>query len=472
LILSGQSTLVRLVLPLVLAAMSCGVGHAARADKIDDYVRTVMQKQHIPGISVAIVQDGKVERAKGYGMANVELSVPASENTAYQLASVTKQFTATAILMLVEEGKLSLDDPVTKILPDLPTAWEKVTLRHLLSHTSGIKNYTSTKDFDKTMRKDFTQREILDLVAKEPLEFAPGEKWNYSNTGFFLLGMVIEKVTGKSYGAFLEERIFQPLGMMHTRVNDLNVILPNRAHGYSWNGKELRNGEYVSPTQPFAAGALISTVSDMVKWDAALRTEKLVKKSTLDQMWTPAPLAKGQTANYGFGWQVERVNGHRLISHGGGIPGFSTQISRFVDDKLTVIVLTNSDSGNAGGLARGIAGRVLPALAKQAEAPIPDPEPQTTGRLKDMLQKAMKGDPDLELFTPEFQKVRTAHIEEEKERLADFGALKTFQLMERKPTDEGVQLRYRATFANQTLQLFFLINKAGKIAGVGMQPED
>jgi D-alanyl-D-alanine carboxypeptidase len=450
----------------------CFTIETAQADSVDEYVLGQMQKHHIPGVSIAIAKDGKVVRARGYGLANVELSVLATKNTVYQLASMTKQFTATAIMMLIEEGKLSLDDLITQRLPDLPTAWDKVTVRHLLSHTSGIKSYTSTRDFDKTMRKDFGQRELLDLVVKEPLEFAPGEKWNYDNTGYFLLGMLIEKVTGKKYSEFLEERIFQPLGMTHTRVNDLQAIIPNRAQGYSWDGAALRNGEYVSPTQPFAAGALVSTVNDLVKWDAALYTEKLLKKSTLEQMWAPTSLSQGGTAAYGFGWQVETVNRHRMIAHGGGIPGFATYIARFVDDKLTVIVLTNGDSGDSGALAQGIAGRVLPILAKKTEAPIADTDPQATERLKRMILDAMKGEADLDLFTEEMKQARAAHIKEEQERLAQFGALKALQLLERKATEQGATLRYRAIFTQERLTITFHLDKAGKIAGVGFQPED
>src|SRR5262249_11985135 len=157
----------------------------------------------------------------------------------------------------------------------------------------------------------------------------PGEKWSYCNTGYFLLGLVIEKVAGKEYGAFLDERIFKPLGMTQTRVNDLRAIVPDRAQGYEWDGKGLRNGEYVSPTQPYAAGMLVSSVSDLIKWDAALAEGRLLKPSTLEQMWTPARLNKGEETRYGFGWQVDKVNGHRLAAHGGGIPGFATELSRF-----------------------------------------------------------------------------------------------------------------------------------------------
>ena len=438
----------------------------------DDYIEGRMHKRHIPGVSVAIVQDGKVVLAKGYGVANVELSVPATENTVYQLASVTKTFTATAIMMLALEGKLGLDDRITSRLPDLPAAWGEVTVRHLLNHTSGIKSYTSVRDFHKTSRKDYTQREILELVAKEPPDFAPGEKWRYNNTGYFLLGMLIEKVTGKKYGEVLDERIFKPLGMTQTRVNDLHAVIPNRAQGYTWGGKELRNGEYVSPSQPFSAGMLVSTVNDLVKWDAALRSETLLKKSILEQMCTPTKLSKGGDAEYGFGWSIGKVNGHRLIGHGGGIPGFSTQLSRYVDDNLTVILLTNSDSGNAGALARGIAGRLVPALAEEAAKPIADTDPQTTERLKGVILAAMKGEADPELFTKESKERHVAAIKQGKGTTASFGALREFRLEERKQSDQGVKLRYRAIFENETMSAFFDLDKDGKIAGLGLQSAD
>ena len=439
---------------------------------IDDYVQSRMHKRNIPGVSVAVVQDGKVVLAKGFGVANVELSVPATENTVYQLASVTKTFTATATMMLVEEGKLGLDDKITARLPDLPAAWGEVTVRHLLNHTSGIKSYTAVRDFHKTSRKDYAQREILDLVAKEPPEFAPGEKWNYNNTGYFLLGMLIEKVTGKKYGEFLEERIFKPLGMKHTRVNDLHAVIPNRAKGYTWDGKKLRNGEYVSPTQPFSAGMLVSTVNDLAKWDAALGTETLLKKSSLEQMWTPTKLRKGGEADYGFGWSIGKVTGHRLVAHGGGIPGFSTELSRYRDDNLTVIVLTNADNGNAGALARGIAGRLVPALAEEAPKPIVDTDPQTTERLKGVILGAMKGEANPDLFTKEAKEPTVAAIRQGKGKVASFGAMKEFRLHERKQSDQGVKLRYRATFENEVMNALFDLDKDGKIAGLGLQQVD
>lgn len=441
-------------------------------DGIDRHVQRVMQKRHIPGVSVAVVQDGKVILAKGYGLANVELNVPATENTVYQLASITKTFTATAILLLVQDGKVALDDKITERLSDLPAAWDKVTVRHLLSHTSGIKSYTSVKDFHKNPRKDYTHREILDLVVKEPLEFAPGEKWNYSNTGYFLLGMLIEKVADKPYGEFMAERIFKPLDMTQTRVNELQAIIPNRAQGYHWDGKTLRNGDYVSPTQPFAAGMLVSNVNDLLKWDAALRNHALLDSEQLERMWTPARLNQGSETGYGFGWEVAQVNGHRMLAHGGGIPGFSTRLSRFVDDKLTVIVLTNADGGHAGTLARDIAGQLMPALAVKPEEPIADRDESTTERLRGVIEGALKGELNAELFTNASQKTLLPRIKADRERLALFGALKQFQLLERKETEVGVQLRYRAIFENETLKFSFGLEKDGRIQGIGLQLED
>jgi D-alanyl-D-alanine carboxypeptidase len=441
------------------------------ADKTDTLIQRRMEKRHIPGVSIAIVRDGKLVKAKGYGLANQELSVPATEHTVYQLASITKTFTATAVMMLVEDGKVRLDDKIVDRLRDLPPAWKAVTVRHLLSHTSGIKSYTSVKDFSKTARKDYGQRELLDLVVKEPLEFAPGEKWKYNNTGYFLLGMLIETVSGKAYGEFLSERIFRPLGMTETRANDLRAVIQNRAQGYSWDGRTLHNGEYVSPTQPFAAGMLVSTVADLVKWDGALGTERLLKRSSLEQMWTPARLNDGTEAEYGFGWALRKVNGHRLIAHDGGIPGFSTQLSRYVDDRLTVIVLTNADGGHAGALGRGIASGVVPELAAKAEEPIADADPGTTRKLRGVIEKASRGEVEPDLFAKQATEQLT-RLRDGKGPFASFGALKKFQLYERKESDQGAHLRYRVDFENETVDATFDLDKAGKIERLGLRPVD
>lgn len=449
-----------------------GVESRSVAKRVDEYVQAQMAKRHVPGVSVAVVKDGEVVLAKGYGLANVELGVPATADTVYQLASVTKTFTATAVMMLAKEGKLSLDDRITERLPDLPAAWKDVTVRHLLNHTSGIKSYTSVPDFHKSPRKDYAPGEILAFVAKQPMDFKPGEKWSYNNTGYLLLGMLIEKVAGKPYGEFMAERIFKPLGMSRTRANDLRAVVPGRAQGYEWDGKALKNGEYVSPSQPFAAGMLLSSVGDLVKWDAAIASHALLDEPRIEEMWKPTRLGGGGEAEYGYGWSTAKVNGHRRVSHGGGIQGFSTELSRFPEDRLTVIVLTNADGGHAEAMARKVAGLVVPALANKAEDPIEDKEPATTARLRGIFEGALKGEVDERLFSDEAKKRLVPRIREDKERLASFGALKTFQLLERKDHDGGQTLRYRVVLENETLQMSFSLDKDGKIRGAGIRPED
>jgi CubicO group peptidase (beta-lactamase class C family) len=326
---------------------------SARADKVDDYVRAEMLEQKIPGLSIAVVQDGKVVKAQGYGLANVELNVAATPETIYQSGSIGKQFTATLVMMLVEEGKMGLEDPISKYIPDAPAIWKDITLRRLLTHTSGISNGLYAK---MDMRKDYTEDELIQQIAALPLDFQPGEKWNYSNPGYVTLGILIHKATGKFYGDLLREKIFAPLGMTTARIIDEADIIPNRAAGYRLVDGKLKNQEWVSPIlNTTADGAIYMTVLDMAKWDAALYSEKLLKRASLDLMWTQVRLNDGTTKQYGFGWQINEYHGHRLIQHGGAWQGFTAQISRYVDDKLTVIVMTNLAAGRPGKIGRGIA---------------------------------------------------------------------------------------------------------------------
>ena len=444
-----------------------------RADDLDDYIKVEMHRKRIPGLSIAIVREGKVVRAKGYGSANIELSSPATENTIYQIGSITKQFTATLIMMLAADGKIGLDNRIVDRLPKLPTAWGAVTIRHLLTHTSGIKDYTEAKGFDQKRRLDSTRAELLDLVVEEPLQFPPGEQWQYCNTNYLLLGMLIEEITGKEYAQFLAERILQPLGMGHTRVNDPQALIPNRAQGYIRIARSVQNAQYFSPLNAFGAGDLISTVGDLAKWDATLYTEKLLKSSSFQEMWTPVALRKGETAEYGFGWDVKSENGHRLLSHGGNITGFSSGILRFVDDKLTVIVLTNFGGINAERIALGIAGQVQPELGKKEELPIADRDSKTTERLKRVFARMMNGDMDHELFSERLNKELGPLISQGREQAKEFnseiGPLEKFELLERKATNEGLQLRYRAIFEYQKMIVHISLDNASKITNWGVR---
>jgi CubicO group peptidase (beta-lactamase class C family) len=349
---------------LVLAVFSARVASAAdQNDAVDNYVRSEMAKQHIPGIALLVSRAGQVVRAQGYGLSNVELQVPVKPETIFQSGSVGKQFTATAVMMLVEEGKIGLEDPLTKYFPDAPATWKNVTIRELLSHTAGFTDYP--KDFD--MRKDYTEADLVKIVEKTPLAFPPGTNWSYSNLGFLTLGIVIHKVTGEFYGDYLQERIFRPVGMNTTRIISEADIVPNRAAGYRWVKGELKNQEWVSPmVNTTADGSLYFSVLDLAKWDAALYTEKLLKRSSLDQMWTVAKLNNGKpnSGDYGFGWFIETKKGHHVVEHEGSWQGFETQISRFVEDQLTVVVLTNLAEAKPGIFADHVAEMYLSGKVK------------------------------------------------------------------------------------------------------------
>jgi len=350
------------VLAFVVVLSSLAVA-ADQTDAVNEYIDSEMAKQHIPGLALLVSRGGEVIRAQGYGMSNVELQVPVKPETIFQSGSVGKQFTATAVMMLVEQGKIGLEDPLTKYFPDAPAAWQKVTVRELLSHTAGFTDYPKGFNF----RKDYTEQELLKIVERIPLAFTPGTKWSYSNLGYLTLGILIHRVTSEFYGDFLRERIFQPLGMNITRIISEADIVPNRSAGYRLVKGALKNQEWVSPTlNTTADGSLYFSILDLAKWDAALYSEKLVKRSVLKQMWSVASLTDGlpNSGHYGFAWFIHDKNGHHVVEHEGKWQGFVTQISRYVDDKLTVVVLTNLAQAKPGVIADRVAEMYLSEKVK------------------------------------------------------------------------------------------------------------
>jgi CubicO group peptidase (beta-lactamase class C family) len=265
-----------------------------------------------------------------------------------------KQFTATAVMMLVEAGKVGLEDPLTRYFPEAPVAWKQVTVRELLSHTAGFTDYP--QDFD--MRKDYTEAQLLKMIEAIPLAYPPGTNWSYSNLGYLTLGILIHQVTGEFYGDFLQDRIFGPLRMSTTRIIDEADIIPNRSAGYRLDNGKLKNQEWVSPSvNTTADGSLYFSIRDLAKWDAALYGGQLLKQASLQQMWTVAKLRDGQpnSGHYGFGWFIETKGGHPVVEHEGQWQGFETQISRYIDDGITVVVLTNLGDAKPGLIADGVA---------------------------------------------------------------------------------------------------------------------
>lgn len=349
----------------ILAVLASGALAQApsQSDAVAKLVTAEMEKQKIPGLALLVARDGETIRAQGFGFANLEHRIPVKPETIFQSGSVGKQFAATAVMMLVEEGKISLDDSIAKYLDDAPAAWKPITVRQLLSHTGGFPDYPEDFDFRKDNKDAETQeKELLKLARSLPLAYEPGAQWKYCNLGYATVGIIIRKVTGKFYGDFLEERIFQPFGMSSTSIINEADIIPNRAAGYRLVDGQVKNQEWVSPTANTTAdGSLYFNILDVAKWDAALNTEKLLKRSTLAEMWTPVKLSDGQPnkEGYGLGWYSANNQGHRVVRHGGQWQGFNTHIARYVDDKLTVVVLTNLAYPKLDLIVEGVAKQYL-----------------------------------------------------------------------------------------------------------------
>ena len=306
------------------------------AVKTDEYMNAFVKAKGVGG-AVLLARDGKILVSKGYGLANAELNVPNGANTKFRIGSLTKQFTSAAVMILQERGKLSVKDAACKYLENCPDAWKEVTIHQLLTHTSGIPSFTATADWKTKRVLNLTPAETLALVKDAPLKFKSGEDYEYSNTGYFLLGLIVEKVSGQTYEAFLKENIFAPLKMNDTGY-DSGQILANRASGYSRKGEMIVNAAYADRNIPFAAGGLYSTIEDLYKWQASFDSEQLLKKASVDAIFTP------DKKNYGYGWGIGSWKNHKLVTHSGAIEGFQSHIFRFPDDRAAVIVLLNSDS--------------------------------------------------------------------------------------------------------------------------------
>jgi CubicO group peptidase (beta-lactamase class C family) len=334
---------------------------AAFSAKLDEHLKEAA-RQGFSGAAL-ISRDGKIIFARGYGLANRELDVPNTAQTKFRLGSITKQFTAVAILLLAERGKLGVQDSVCKFVENCPPAWSPVTIHHLLSHTGGVPSFTGAPDYLPKMMMPETVASMIGRFKDKPLEFAPGEKYNYSNSGYFLLGYVIEKAGGEPYDVFLQKNIFDPLKLTNTGYDRHATILKNRATGYSRGpGGAPVNSAFIDMSQPYAAGSLYSTVEDLFAWNEALFSGKLLSPKSFEQMITPVK------NNYGYGIGTSTMFNRKVISHGGGINGFNTTLMRFPEEKLTVTVLRNVDFGdpNPGRIAQGMVAIVLGEKIEQA----------------------------------------------------------------------------------------------------------
>ncbi len=354
-----------LLLPAALVAATPLV--AQRSDRgavlarVDSIVQAEMARTKTPAMSVAVAQMGEVILARGYGLADVELSVPATAETVYRIGSITKQFTSASIMQLVEAGKVALSDPITKYLPGYAVQGNTVTVHQLLTHLSGIKSYTSLgpKFWTQASRLDLSDSAMIALFQNEPFDFVPGAKYQYNNSAYYLLGVIIEKASGLPYRKYIGERLLPPLGLRNTLFCEESTIIPHRAEGYEFRNGTLYNDDPISMNTPGAAGAMCSTVLDLLEWRHALFGGRVVSNASLQRMTTPAKLNDGSSTTYGYGLGVGKLEGHRSISHGGGINGFITQLAYYPDDELTVAVLGNLGAAPSSRVASLIARVVL-----------------------------------------------------------------------------------------------------------------
>ncbi len=442
---------------------------AERAARIDAFIDKEMKKLHIPGVALAVLSEGRILYGKGYGLANLEHQVPVKTETVFQSGSTGKQYTAMAVLMLVEEGKLKLDESIRTYFPDAPETWRPMTVRHLLTHTSGLGDYPATTD----LRKDLSEKELREFVYQQKLGFPPGEKFAYSNMAYAVLGTLVSQACGRFYGDFLQERIFRPLDMKTARIISESDIVPNRAAGYLWNGQQWKNQGWVSPSfNSTADGSLYLTLADVAKWDAALCTEKLVRRASLELAFTSGKLNSGKETGYGFGWFINRVNGHRVIEHGGAWQGFKAYIARYVDDKLAVALFVNVAGVPVERLAHAVAGLWNEALAPPAVEAIEDAEPGVTARFRALLADLAAGTGKPESFAGDFAaSFFPAGADLCKERLAPLGPVTDITLVKRTEEGERRNYTYLVDFGGTVLRLQAGLNKEGVILGFGLRPE-
>jgi len=451
----------------VLVALGGLLAGTAHADLVDDYVAAQMRRQQVPGLSLAVVQDGRVVKQQGYGFADLELKVPVTPETVFEIGSITKQFVAAAVMTLVEQGKINLDEPASRYLSDLPPAWHAVTVRQLLTHTSGIPDFEEILGYG-AYRTPTTAPQLIAVAAAKPMDFPPGAQWHYSNTGYYLLGLIIEKVSGAPYVTLIENRILEPAGMTRTRSSVPTEIIAGRASGYALEDHRIVNRDAIQPTAVGGAGDLVSTTGDLVKWNAMLDAQSVLATESYAQIWSNQALADGSPSGYGFGWFVSPVRGHRAQEHSGGTAGFSSDILRLPDDRVTVIVLTNSYDANPIGMARHIAAQFVPSLVY---AKIPDTKLPLTRKVFDYYSRRLDAEVYAKDLSPEFLEKVRPRWSKGHDFYRSLGPPLGIERVQRDSGDAAGSYRYRVRYAETALIVVATINDKGRITNLAASEE-
>lgn len=455
------------LLPLYLILFS----FTAIADPVDEFVLSRMKERNIPGAAIAVIKNGQVIKQKGYGFASVEFDVPVTADTVFEIGSVSKQMTAAGIMLLVQDGKIKLDEKISAYLPNTPNSWKDVTVRHLLVHSSGIKSYSSLTGFELSRRH--TVQQFIEKLSEHELEYTPGEKNIYSNSGFNLLAYIIQEQSEKPFMDFMRERIFVPFQMNRTGDRDPSYLIKKRANGYEWRSGSL-GGRDGSLTDLMGAGAITSTIEDMIKWESALRGNKLLTENSKKESWTQFTFNSGENSIYGLGWRISDVHGQKLIGHTGQTAGFGAAIFRYVDSDITVIALTNlGELGMGSLLATGVAKIYIPAISLRSLKTIKDDSPELTQKLKENLNARLINDPKKDQLTAAlFRSVTTARAKIVNERLSKFGEVKKMELVSSERSDGTLVNRYRVENGDRLFLWKFTIDKDNKISEMSLEEEE
>lgn len=456
----GMNTRTRL-----LAAALAVIAMPARADTVDDLVAAERARANVPGIAVGVVDHGVIRRLQGYGLSNLETATPVGPDTLFKTGALGMQFTAAGILLLVEDGRIALDDPVRKYLPELPATWAPVTIRHLLNHTSGIPA-TPSGDF----QKEYTDAELLGIIAGQQLNFRPGAHWRFSYAGYIVLGFVIRRVTGDHYATFLQKRVFAPAGMARARGIDELAVIPGRASGYELRDGALRNAERISATANSTAdGSLYLSALDYAAWAQALSRGSVLSPASWAQVGQPATLADGARCGYGAGWYLDGEGAGQSWSHGGSWQGFQTFAVRYPAQDLTVVVLANGETADVASLARRIVAAQRPGLAGPA-APLPDAPAALVARAGSLLDGIAAGRVDRARFA-DFAKVDLEEmVAQYALLLAPLGARRELAVFGGGPGCGGAAWRLRARYDGGVVDLRLGEDAAGRITALDLAP--
>jgi CubicO group peptidase (beta-lactamase class C family) len=458
---------------LVLAAqvVTSPPPQAAQAveQRIDAAMARQMSARRIPGVALGVVRDGALIYAKGYGDATLEWKQPVTPDTVFLLASITKQFTAMAVMMLVRDGRVGLDDEIGKYVDTAPPSWRGMTVRHLLTHTAGLKDRFEAAP-GGVFPMDATTTQMLATAAATPVDAAPGALWQYSDQGYFLLGVLIERASGTSYRSFLQERIFTPAGMASTSLHNWNAVVPQRADGYMLFGNAIVGSRRRYQFGMVSHYGVQSSVNDLAKYDAALSAGTLLPAPTLGEMSTPGRLGDGRPIevsgiSYGFGWFLDRFRGHRQVYHAGST---GTCLYRLPDDGVSVIVLTNLEQAAGSdpcGLAQMVAAQYVPDIAIPAVPPIADANPGRAAKLRAVVESFAQGKVSADDYTPAALKVIGDAVKAQAAAFAKFGPIESFELI----ADDALVapvVWYRARYASAVVQFRFVLDPEGKISSL------